>query len=186
VALGKFEGNEIPDSITPFIGVRAWVVNKTLRNEERLFSVFKSGVNWPIGRKLEAKCIAPSSIWAGLRSSNAFVQMSFDDPIRSLPKHTAPFTDCTCGIYGLNSGLEEEEVTPWRQDAIKGIVLMWGRVIEGERGWRTQYAKPVALVIDSDEPSRVQLIERMASLYTLRTITDLEGEIKNQRKLQGV
>jgi hypothetical protein len=63
---------------------------------------------------------------------------------------------------------------------------MWGRVIEGERGWRTQYAKPVALVIDSDEPSRVQLIERMASLYTLRTITDLEGEIKNQRKLQGV
>ena len=184
VVTGKYEGTEIPDSIVPFVGIRAWLVNKNLRNEERLFSVYKSGINWPVGRRLEAQCITPSSVWAGL-GVKMFAQAKPDDPVKKLPQHDAPYQDCTCGIYALNSYLNHDEVTPWSNEAILGVVLMWGHVLEGERGWRAQYAKAIALLIDSDEPSRVQTVERLAQTYKLRTITNLDAEIEKQRKLQG-
>lgn len=187
---GKYEGNDIPDAITPVVGVRAWRVTKTLRKEDRLFSIYKQDVNWPIGRRLEAKCISPASIWGAMAASSwnaraALYGIMVDDPVKKLPPHQAPFDNCTCGIYALNSELFVGEVKPWMNDAILGIVLMWGHILEGDRGYRSQYAKVVALWMDTADPERVDLISQMAEMYKVPVILDLPGELEKQRKLQG-
>lgn len=183
----KFAGTDIPDSITPFVGVRAWMVNRTLREEERLFSVYKTAVNWPIAKRLEAKCIQPASVWAGMKGANMFVaaMSRADDPVKQLPVHDAPYNDCSCGIYALNSWLDQEEVTPWQQSAVKGIVLLWGHVVEGERGWRAQYGRVAALLLDSDDADRVQRVERLAALYKVPAVSDLNHAVEEQRERQG-
>lgn len=186
MAEAKYQGVEIPDSIMPFVGVRGWLANKTLRDEERLFSVYKS-IDWPIGEHLEAKCIQPASVWAGMKGANMFVanMRSGTDPVKELPVHDAPYTDCSCGIYALNSTLTDNEVKPWQSSAILGIVLLWGHVLEGERGWRAQYGRIVALLLDSFEPQRARLIQQMAETYRVPITMSLEEEIDRQRQLQG-
>src|SRR3990170_3267992 len=156
---GRYEGNEVPDGINPIVGVRAWRVQQTLRKEDRLFSVYKSGINWPIGRKLEAQCVQPSSVWAGLRGAtpNMFTMAlakAAGDSSKDLPAHQAPYDECSCGIYALNSSLTENEVKPWQISAIIGIVLLWGRILEGDRGYRAQYAKVDALWMDTEDAER--------------------------------
>ena len=184
---GKYEGN-IPDGITPIVGVRAWRVQKTLHKEDRLFSIYKAGINWPIGRRLEAKCIQPSSIWAGLKGNNMFatkVAHLSHSAEEKLPEHQPPYDECTCGIYALNSFLTEGEIRPWQSDAIVGVVLLWGHVLEGDRGYRAQYAKVVALWMDSENPERIDLITQMAEMYKVPIVVDLTAELERQRMLQG-
>lgn len=184
----NYAGTDIPDSITPFIGVRAWMVNKTLRNEERLFSVYKTETNWPTRRRLEAHCIQPASVWAGMAIGNSMfvpAMRGANDPVKRLPPHAAPYNDCSCGIYALNSTLHEAETQPWQSSAIKGIVLLWGHVVEGERGWRAQYGRIAALLQDSEDPERIAQVERMAQLYRSSVISNLHEELERQRQLQG-
>jgi len=182
---GKYEGGDTPDSITPVVGIRGWRVSQTLRNHDRLFSVYKPGVSWPVGRKVTAQCIQPSAVLGKWIAHTMPIQGKLDDPIKSLPVHDAPYEDCTCGIYALNSSLVSGEVRPWQSNALVGVVLMWGRVLEGTRGWRGQYAKVVSLWMDSEEPERANLISQMAEMYHVPVILDLDAEVGEQRIRQG-
>ena len=58
--------------------------------------------------------------------------------------HEAPHRDCRCG-YAAYYALPEDPELPARQ-AVWGIVVAWGRIVECERGFRAQYARPVALL----------------------------------------
>ena len=101
----------IPDSIEPIIGRRAWGL---ARNDGRIRLCSARGTVWPEDEALEAAC--PQA-------------------------HTSPDEDCTCGIYALN------ESQPWPYYdftgpgyAVWGEVLLWGKVVEGGKGYRAQYA----------------------------------------------
>lgn len=63
--------------------------------------------------------------------------------------HEAPHRDCRCG-YAAWYALPLEPELPARQ-AVWGAVVCWGRIVECERGFRAQYARPVAL-LDHDNP----------------------------------
>lgn len=63
--------------------------------------------------------------------------------------HAAPHRDCRCG-YAAYYTLPEAPELPARQ-AVWGAVVAWGRIVECERGFRAQYARPVAL-LDRENP----------------------------------
>lgn len=58
--------------------------------------------------------------------------------------HEAPHRDCNCGIAAYYSLPEEPDLPA--PDAVWGLVVAWGRIVECERGFRAQYARPVALL----------------------------------------
>ena len=53
-------------------------------------------------------------------------------------KHESPDVRCTCGLYGVREARN-------CQGSLLGAVEMWGRYVEHEVGWRSQFAYPVAL-----------------------------------------
>ncbi len=56
------------------------------------------------------------------------------------PIHGAcPDEGCSCGIYALD---DEQAVRSSYSKPILGEVYLWGKVIDGERGYRAQYAYP--------------------------------------------
>lgn len=68
--------------------------------------------------------------------------------------HPAPDARCSCGFWGVYN---PAQVIPACYDravespgplsfGVPGLVKGWGRVVIGDRGWRAQYAKPVALL----------------------------------------
>lgn len=180
--INRYEGNgsQAPDGINPIVGVRAWRVQTTLQKEDLLHSVYKHGVPWPIDQTLEAQCIQPiTTHWRawGAQSTN-------EVPVESHPKEPIPYIECSCGIYALNSELGAGEVRPWGSESLVGIVLLWGRILEGERGYRAQYAKIAALWMDTDEPERVDLVTQVAERYHVPLITELVPELEAQRRRQ--
>ncbi len=55
----------------------------------------------------------------------------------------SPNEKCGCGIYAHKTqGQVESFVDTPREDYAIGSVYLWGKVIEHERGWRSQYAYP--------------------------------------------
>ena len=79
---------------------------------------------WPVGQDRSAKCFA-------------------------MRGHEAPYRDCLCGFAAFYSLPEEPELPA--PEAVWGAIVGWGRVIECERGFRAQYARPVAL-LDRENP----------------------------------
>lgn len=67
---------------------------------------------------------------------------------------------------------------PWPSDAIVGLVQGWGRMIIGTKGFRAEFARPVALVSHPRSTVRwPRIIEGVADKYGLEVI-DLR-EIRN-------
>ncbi len=69
--------------------------------------------------------------------------------------HPAPASECWCGIYALKhlEGIEHRELLPQiyqpgpdRGVHVIGVVLLWGRVIQHEHGYRAEYARPLRLL----------------------------------------
>lgn len=120
----------VPDSPAPVLGYRAWAVRET-RNGLRLRSLwFPTGSEWPPFRRAEARCCAPTL---------------------PLVRHRAPRPGHTCGLYAMKS---VDDVREWTLDhaptggrpIVAGGVWCWGTVVEGERGYRAQYAYPASFL----------------------------------------
>lgn len=146
----------VPDSTTPIVGYRAWLVNDGL-----LHSIYPlvRPVPWPVGEVLKAKCF---------RTSTAYFVM------HSCESHISPCMECVCGIYGLHRLIHERRKRPWPADCLEGLVEVWGRIIIGSLGFRAQYARPIALF----KPRSVRLLyaaSSMASLYGLELISRKQG-----------
>ena len=58
--------------------------------------------------------------------------------------HDAPDRDCNCGFAAYYELPAEPELPA--PEAVWGVIAAWGRVIECERGFRAQYARPIALL----------------------------------------
>jgi len=59
-------------------------------------------------------------------------------------------------------------IKPWPHDAITGIIHGWGKIIVGTKGFRAQYAKPIALVARKSKIQRT--IEETAEQYGLEIV----------------
>jgi hypothetical protein len=66
--------------------------------------------------------------------------------------HEAPWPTCRCGIYGFKERERAEsalrryargDLSGW----VLGRVSLWGRVVESQHGWRSQFAYPYELAL---------------------------------------
>jgi hypothetical protein len=128
-----------PDYVAPVSGWRTWRVDES-GAEARLGSVVR-GTLWPVGEPLEAAC-------PGVTFS-----------------HRPPGAGCACGIHAARDLAEAafHAELPSRGGApvAVGLATLWGRVVEGEAGWRASHANPEALILPVRGPAD-RRIERLA------------------------
>ena len=131
----------VPDGVGELVGWRTWEV----RDDGSLWS----RLPWPSGT-LHAQCLS----W----STGIF--------------HGAPpDLYCTCGIYAVRTALDlvdQPGSERWERvgtgEAVAGQIALWGFVIEHERGWRAERARPVSLALPEDAHPRVRLAQRRYGL----------------------
>jgi hypothetical protein len=58
-------------------------------------------------------------------------------------------------------------------NAVIGVVAGWGRAFRGKRGWRVQFAKPVALYRSPDLDEQVDRIARRYGCQVVEGRSDL-------------
>jgi hypothetical protein len=137
----------IPDYISPITGYRVWQWDRAgLRS--------LNGETWQHGEPLEARCRLSEFVhWRRHRAN--------------LRPHDAPHLSCTCGIYASKS-LEHFRRPGYQRSLIYGQVLLWGTIVEHQRGWRSQYAYPQSFLLPPEVlPVRLMEIEtRLKSLIS--------------------
>jgi hypothetical protein len=116
-----------PDYAEPLIGWRVWCVVETSEGL-RLASVIKDEI-WPASAELVARCHLGA-------------------------EHDAPAESCTCGVYAARDPATVWSYLRGRDEPgtvarVLGRVLLWGRVVEHEHGWRASHAAPLDLVGDT-------------------------------------
>jgi hypothetical protein len=144
-----------PDAIEPVVGWRAWRVARVGGRLVLLSAVYDE--IWEPGRELAASCHKGRD-------------------------HTAPDPQCTCGIYAAQEVIEASRHRVGRNDPgvldrVLGEVALWGRVVEGERGWRAAYAYPVRLWVRPGPDAE----EILAGLAAYRVPGMLEPEPASTR-----
>jgi hypothetical protein len=86
----------------------------------------------------------------------------------ALAGHDAPQAGCGCG-YSAYYALPDDPDLP-APEAVWGAIVAWGRVIECERGFRAEYARPVALLdrlSPLDRREGGQRLQRAADAYRI-------------------
>ncbi len=127
----------------PLVGFRHWGTRRGL-----LFSgIFVAGRFVPNPALAMVAPRAAPSPWPtdGDREARCF----------ALRGHTAPYRDCRCG-YAAWYALPEDPPLP-ALEAVWGVVVAWGRIVECERGFRAQFVRPVALL---DKPNPFETRKR--------------------------
>jgi hypothetical protein len=71
-----------------------------------------------------------------------------------MPLHGPPNHDCLCGIYAVATPAQALQYLTCRlergngpRQRVIGLVSLWGRLVESERGWRATYGYPALLVV---------------------------------------
>ena len=117
------------DSIAPVVGWKVWSVEHAAE-QTRLHSVLY-GDAWIPGHAAEAQCPRPLRV-----------------------RHTAPFRTCECGIHAAKElGAWSHYLTVGEGRRVFGRVALWGALIEGEHGWRGEFAYPLALYVPARVPN---------------------------------
>jgi hypothetical protein len=102
---------------------------------------------------------------------------------KSQRHHSPPTKTCTCGIYALNKWepSHPKKLRPWQSEAITGLIHGWGHIVIGSKGFRAQYAKPIALVSRPKSVKFTARIEELAMVYGLEIITVKEAQTYGHR-----
>lgn len=121
-----------PDFIEPVVGWRLWLPVETHAGV-RLQSIFHRTA-WLPCEALRAVCLARRP----------------PPPLRRLLhccEHMAPDARCCCGVHAGRPDwlLDHLRGSPGRY--VIGRVLLWGRVVECESGWRAELAYPERLYV---------------------------------------
>jgi hypothetical protein len=148
---------EVPDGIERMVGYRGWLVK-----DDKLLSCYRQ-VEWPQTGYLTAECISPT--FGAINDRGGSLA-----PPR---KHWNPIKECTCGIYALSEFPEEwgggnrkdTVVKPWPNEAVVGVIEGWGHMVVGDRGFRAQYAKPVALVSMRRNGEWPEVVVSLSEMY---------------------
>lgn len=108
---------ELPDYTEVMVGWRAWQI--VMRAGVPLVQSITGRLVWPARQRVEAYCRKP---------------------------HAVPFRGCMCGLYSAKTrehlmDLGYNGYSDPNTRAI-GTVSLWGKVIEGDQGWRAEFAYP--------------------------------------------
>lgn len=162
--------------VGPLRAYRCWRV-EWQNGRPVLGSLFHATV-WPADGPLRATCERrPGSLAAWIRRRFS----------RKVDGHAAPAWGCECGIYAM-SHLEDDEdlrISPHicqrgpldRVMRVAGVAQLWGRVVQHDRGYRAEYARPLRLLTI---PSLLRvrdtegLIEAVARRYRIPLVTSAE------------
>lgn len=136
-----------PDLVEPIVGWRVWDVVQ-VDGRLRLGSVcFR--IPWPPCEAMVASC-RRSRLNAGRLQQ---------------PGHRVPHERCSCGIYAVSSS---DRALPYLSRLFRGgprtvhrvigPVSLWGRAVEGTRGWRSSHAYPRALYVPTGRLSARALL----------------------------
>lgn len=116
----------VPDYISPVVGYRVWQWDaaglKSLNGEP-----------WVASTHLSASCKSGSR---GFISGLSNFSHDSDQ---------TPHPSCTCGVYAAKT--LERVRQGYSRFGLYGEVLLWGTIVEHERGWRAQYAYPKSFVL---------------------------------------
>ena len=140
----------VPDKVSPEIGWRVWLV-VAHEAELLLHSAVQAKVEWPVRQALRAEC------------RRVPVLEIVGEP-RLGAGHEAPEETCGtggghgCGIYAAKtaSACADFLKGSYSPSQVRGAgvvhrvigkVALWGKVIEGELGWRAEYAYPAEIWI---------------------------------------
>lgn len=138
---------QAPDYVAPVLGWRAWVVDAS-GAEARLMSLTRPTA-WPVGAPLRAECPVASIVRREPPHPRCGVQYGFPCGI-----HAARSADAAAFYINLPSRAHDIVVI--------GRLALWGRVIEGERGWRTSCAYPEHLYLPCRQRSHLGRVEEAA------------------------
>jgi hypothetical protein len=142
---------DVPDGIEPLVGYREWHAWTDLEGKPVLMSLYRSAV-WPRREPMRAACLKNDlGLWVK----------------QSIGEHQAPCEDCQCGLYAYRSPDFEPCAQSSDHRYVSGIVLGWGRYILGTNGWRTEYARPAAMM---SAPGLERWIALAADLYELSVL----------------
>lgn len=128
----------VPDGTIPIIAWRAW----GLTTNDKGWLLAGLGVNeeWVPRKVMTAKCISDRfglmlSLWGT------------DKP----RKHLSPGSECNCGVWAFRT-LEEllSALKEYKDVRVIGMVYLWGRILECEKGYRAQHAYPAELWLLDD------------------------------------
>jgi hypothetical protein len=64
----------------------------------------------------------------------------------------SPSPQCTCGIYGYNQNNLPLDYETLAYNQVLGVAEIWGKTIVAEYGYRAQYARMRALVVNAPRP----------------------------------
>ena len=92
--------------------------------------------------------------------------------------HTAPETDCTCGIYSFRDRVHLAKHFSAAHSLI-AVVALEGTTVEGDRGWRSQAAQVVAVWIADDALPSSLRAALLAGLPNVREYTSPTEMIAN-------
>jgi hypothetical protein len=124
----------------------------------------------PVERRATAQGLARELLEAERRGATGVLDELFEHRLRSLTEqtfwpgegrftgscraepptgHEAPGVRCECGIWAFRDRAPAEATVAayvhCGSPVAYGRVALWGRVVEHERGWRGQYARPLEL-----------------------------------------
>jgi len=128
-------GLTLPDLSDAVQGWRAWTVERTLPKFGLAPKLFSATYD---------------DYWAPHVAHRALCEYHGDKE-----GHHIPDERCTCGFYAakslkhlLSMGYATFNYSGQpNRELVIGKVAMWGKVLEGNQGWRTEYAYPVILYI---------------------------------------
>jgi hypothetical protein len=149
------------DPGAPELVVGAWRGYRVWRMAgDRLTGWWHTGHVWLPGGS-EASCAAKRWTLRGRRAQH--------------PGLPAPQRTCSCGLYALHEPWDFAGYLPSSRfgvadesNVVIGVVAGWGRAFRGERGWRAQFARPVALYraahLDGEQ------LDRIAARYRCQVV----------------
>jgi hypothetical protein len=111
-------GFKVPDSIEPVVAYRSWAHWDSGKGLRS-----HNGTYWWPGSPMKANC--PGYMY-------------------SQKRHNGPIDWCTCGIYAATRE-NASHIVPGSD--VYGEVYLWGRILEGPRGYRAEFAYPKLFIV---------------------------------------
>jgi len=148
----------VPDGIEPIVGYRCWCYTVFPdRVSLSPLSRFDSG-RWvpsvwagPESRWVEARCLNELAIPSEVSPQIPLDMPPMDLEPFSLPPHEVPMVCCSCGFYAMRDLVPElvniiSESLLLAQIHVLGRVLLAGKVIEHDEGYRARRARIAELI----------------------------------------
>lgn len=118
----------------PFVGVRGFRLTSELVLGSLIMPTF-----W------EAPEVGPAVCYGRPTSGEIGKWQAARDP--AIPEHEAPREGCRCGFGAYHPDALSKQVPNIESAVVAAVVIGYGRVLPGTKGWRASHARVMALVL---------------------------------------